>query len=364
MKKGQKKTQNRLKRPKPFFDKRSKRWIAKVYVGNGKYRTRSCRSKDECHNVIDELWSTRSTVAQHGQMTVKDARDLWLKRGEWKAKTISDYTETSDKFAPIFDIPIDLLSTVHVNELLDSFDSSAMRKRVRKVLGTLLQFCIRRKLVNKNVAAETEPVKHERQLIEVFDHGEPQTVFAAMTDRWSPPTELMFRLALRPGEVWGLHWRDWKGRQLTISRNVKEVNGQQVVETTKTTAGNRTLLLDDHAIKLLTARKEEAQKRNHFKPTMPIFATTTGVYQRQSNYRNKVWRPALEAADLEYRVPYTLRHTSVTWMLNSGRVSLAAVSKWIGHKTIDTTLRHYAHLMVGEFEQVANFWSELGANDA
>jgi hypothetical protein len=46
------------------------------------------------------------------------------------------------------------------------------------------------------------------------------------------------------------------------------------------------------------------------------------------------------------------------WSLNSGQVSLAAVSKYLGHAKQSTTLDHYSHLMVGELEQVSKFWNE------
>lgn len=360
MKKGQSKLLQRLKKPAPYFDERDGRWVAKVYMGNGKYKRRTCATRDECYELIEELWKLRSLTPETGQHSVRTACQLWLTQGQWKAKTREDYQATSDKFSPIADIPLDMLRPVHVDQLIGSIKTSAMKKRVKKVLGTMLEFCVRRKLVLKNVAREAEPVRHERELIDVFDIGEPRAIFAEMSERWSIPTELMFRLALRPGEVWGLQWRDWKNRQLTIRQNVKEVEGKQVIESTKTAAGRRTLLLDDHANSLIVRRREIVAAA---KPLAPIFSTARGGYQRQGNYRSKVWKKALEQAGIQYRKPYTLRHTSVTWMLNSGKVSLAAVSKWIGHKSIETTLKHYAHLMVGEFEQVAEFWAKFSSND-
>jgi integrase len=99
-------------------------------------------------------------------------------------------------------------------------------------------------------------------------------------------------------------------------------------------------------------------KAGHAGKSFPIFANTRGGMVRQGNFRHKVWRIAMQKAQVPYKVPYTLRHSFATWSLNSGQVSLAAVSKYLGHAKQSTTLDHYSHLMVGELEQVSKFWNE------
>ncbi|MCP4509239.1 MAG: tyrosine-type recombinase/integrase [Fuerstiella sp.] len=124
-------------------------------------------------------------------------------------------------------------------------------------------------------------------------------------------------------------------------------------------AGRRTLPLSKGVEDLLHERRKAAMKSGHASKQDPIFANTRGGMVRQGNFRHKIWRKALMDADVEYKKPYTLRHTSATWMLNSGECSLAAVSKWLGHEDKVTTLRLYDHLMTGELQEVAKWWTKL-----
>jgi integrase len=44
---------------------------------------------------------------------------------------------------------------------------------------------------------------------------------------------------------------------------------------------------------------------------------------------------------------HLLRHTWITLMINSGKVSDGLVSKWAGHSSVETTLNRYAHIVEG-----------------
>ena len=61
---------------------------------------------------------------------------------------------------------------------------------------------------------------------------------------------------------------------------------------------------------------------------------------RPVTHFKRAWASALEAAEVPFRVPYTFRHTGITWMLDEG-VSPAVVSRIAGHASITTTISHY-----------------------
>lgn len=353
MKKGQQK--RRLKKPKPYFLKSRKRWVGKVFIGDGQYRTKTFRTKTEAYDFINELWENRR-VGVDGRETVAEARLKWLSLGEWKVKTREEYEEISKKFFDLFDIPLDTLQSEHVQQVLDGIKSTAMRKRVRKVLNVLMNWCVRRKMLRSNPVQQTESVKHSRAKVEVFTKKEMDAIIKGAEGRWKLAIELLLLLACRPGELWGLRWGDWKLTELTFSRNVKEVRGRQVIETTKTAAGTRTLPLPKRVIEILNDLRVDAMTEGRASKEQPVFPSDRGAIVRHSNFRTKVWVPTLKAAKVDYRKPYTIRHTAATWMLNND-VSLAVVSRWLGHESIETTLKHYSHLMVGELATVGEFWN-------
>lgn len=56
-----------------------------------------------------------------------------------------------------------------------------------------------------------------------------------------------------------------------------------------------------------------------------------------SNWRTRVWVPAVDRAKLAGTRPNDTRHTYASWLLQSGKVSLAEVGKLLGHRSVQTT---------------------------
>jgi integrase len=73
--------------------------------------------------------------------------------------------------------------------------------------------------------------------------------------------------------------------------------------------------------------------------------TSRGTLFRRDYYNREVWKPALVAAGL---LPDTtfhdLRHTFASTALGEG-VPVSEVSRWLGHKSITTTVDLYGHLV-------------------
>lgn len=359
MKKGQRKT--RLKRPKPYWNKKRARWVARVPIGDGKYRTSSHKTKPEALAAIDALWSRRAKGGDLQVLTVGAVAGQWLERGRqnWKVKTVEDYEMAVSKMAAIADVPIDFLTGQYVESMLGEIETPAMRRRVRKTLNTVMKWAVRQRYCMDNPVDQTDAVRAPVAAVQVFEADEVAAIFDNLS-RHQNACRLMYALALRPGELWGLQVGDWnrKKQTLEIKRNVKEVRGIQHVETPKTASSRRVLPLGDHATGLLTAELAAAMKAGRAKKENVLFASAVGGYIRARNFQRN-WRQALEDAGVEYRRIYTLRHTAATLWLNSG-VSLAAVSRWLGHANITTTLRHYSHLMLDDLDEVRDFWERLG----
>jgi integrase len=73
-----------------------------------------------------------------------------------------------------------------------------------------------------------------------------------------------------------------------------------------------------------------------------VIAGRAGEYVDLRNWRNRVWKPAVEKAGVD-AAPYDLRHTYASLLIHEGR-SLAYVAASMGHSTAVTTLTHYAHM--------------------
>jgi integrase len=73
--------------------------------------------------------------------------------------------------------------------------------------------------------------------------------------------------------------------------------------------------------------------------------TGRGTLLRRDHYNKKIWKPALALAHLPEDVTFhDLRHTFASTALAEG-VPISEVSRWLGHKSITTTVDLYGHLV-------------------
>jgi integrase len=86
----------------------------------------------------------------------------------------------------------------------------------------------------------------------------------------------------------------------------------------------------------------------------PVFTAARGGRVNEANYRNRVWRAALKRAGVEYRDPYTMRHTAASWLVQAG-VPPFEVVKMLGHSStalVDT----YLHLAPDQHDRIRAAW--------
>ncbi len=74
-----------------------------------------------------------------------------------------------------------------------------------------------------------------------------------------------------------------------------------------------------------------------------VFPAPEGGYIDLDNWRLRSWYPALEAAGLQRRGPYALRHTFATEALAAG-ISMFQLARVMGTST-EMIDRHYGHLV-------------------
>ena len=77
-----------------------------------------------------------------------------------------------------------------------------------------------------------------------------------------------------------------------------------------------------------------------------VFTSDKGGTLRTSNFRAKVWLPAVRAAGLAPLRPHDLRHTAVALWIAAG-ANPKEVSVRAGHTSVSFTLDRYGHLFEG-----------------
>lgn len=149
---------------------------------------------------------------------------------------------------------------------------------------------------------------------------------------------------LRWGEAVGLRakYLDLPGARLTVAESLSEVSGELTFKTPKTPASRRTVALPQLLVGVL---------RDHLAqwPAVGaglVFTGPSGAPLRRTNFRRRVWEPALESAGLGPLRFHDLRHTHAAFLIAQGEHPKTIQSR-LGHASISTTLDVYGHLFEG-----------------
>lgn len=156
----------------------------------------------------------------------------------------------------------------------------------------------------------------------------------------------------RRGEVCGLRWRDvdLKSGSMTISRNVVEAAGSQVIEKDTKTHASRRIALDPDTVGVLKGQHERMSARARACGTAlmsdaHVFSPDPdGGRSLAPNDMTKAFIRVRKRAGLGEVRLHDLRHFAATRLLAAG-VPVRTVSGRLGHANAATTLGVYAHLV-------------------
>lgn len=162
----------------------------------------------------------------------------------------------------------------------------------------------------------------------------------------------------RWGELVGLRRSnlDLERGRLTVIESLSEVDGHLEPKKPKSRAGQRSVTLPGELCDILAGHLESADGEL-------VFPAEQGGFLRRSNFRRRVWLPAVRASVGEPMRFHDLRHTHAAFLIALG-AHPKAIQERLGHANIRTTLDRYGHLMVGLDEHVAEALNERLAAQA
>ena len=175
---------------------------------------------------------------------------------------------------------------------------------------------------------------------------------AAAVDRQGEVVRFLAYTGLRWGEMAALRVQDFDmlRRRVNVSRSVTESGG--LVWSTPKTWERRSVpfpaVLADELSALMVGKGRDDL----------VFTDVRGVVLRVSNYRRKVFAPAVVAcrkADELFPAitPHDLRHTAASLAVSAG-ANVKAVQRMLGHAKASMTLDVYADLFDEDLDGVAD----------
>ena len=187
--------------------------------------------------------------------------------------------------------------------------------------------------------------------------GEFSLLISKVPDYYKTAIRFLVSTGLRWGEFSALTVGDLDlmgdTPTVRVTKAIKRADNGTYVGTTKTRRGRRTVSLPESLV-------PELAGLTFGKATDDVlFTGPKGAALRENNFRDRVWKRAIAAANAErdedgLPVPrelrlnkepriHDLRHTHASWLISAG-VDLPTVQRRLGHESITTTVDRYGHL--------------------
>jgi integrase len=337
--------------------------------GAGKRRRKKeyAKTKSEALKKLDELKAKVSTrtLGDAGKQTASAFLTWWLdnvSKKETEATTWERYEQLvrlhvgphlgSTKLAN--------LTVLHVEQLYADMEKAGSSTWNRRMAGTLLAnalgYAVRKKLIPFNPAADVAKPKPEHHEIRPLTEEQVKKFLGK-----TRPHRLhaLFALALggglRQGELLGLSWEclDIEKGTVTVKRSLAQTKQGFKLKQPKSQHGRRTIGLPPFVVEALKAHRERMREEGHaVEGDATVFCTRNGTWIAKSNLTRYTFRPLLKKAELAVIRFHDLRHTHATGLLRRG-MSIKAVSRRLGHSTVELTLRVYVHVLPADDHELA-----------
>ncbi|MEV8392662.1 MULTISPECIES: tyrosine-type recombinase/integrase [unclassified Streptomyces] len=364
------------------------RYRFRVDVGhypNGKRRqlTVTSNTKTEAKAEYGRILHQKATgtYIAPSKMTVAEVVDLWLKvtLKDVEAATGRSYINALAYVKTFLGTkPVQQLTEDDMDDLVMWMLTEARRRggkagsglsatTVGHTLGrtrSALNLGIRRGLVVRNVALHTTiPLAARKaakaQEIEPWTQSEVKTFLAHVSTHRLHAPMMLSLIAERPAEVCGARWKEdvdltgegtiTVGNTRTLVYDHTREKGQRTAveeKETKTQAGMRTLPLPAPLHKALKAfrtlqRRERLAAGDAYEDSGYVVVDGLGRPLQTDKLRREAYA-LMDAAGVRRIKLYWARHTTLTWMANSG-VPDTVVSAWAGHSDLSFTKRRYVH---------------------
>lgn len=172
---------------------------------------------------------------------------------------------------------------------------------------------------------------------------------------------LLGGLGLRLAEVVGLRVGsiDFLRQSILIEATINEVDGRFVAGSGKTEASQRVISVPRGVLDELAAHLDRTGRTQ---PDDLVLQAPGGGPMRASNFRARVFNPAVQEVGLEGLTFHRLRHSAGHHMRELG-IGLEVIQRRLGHRSIRTTADVYGSLPESVDRSVAGMLDDLYARD-
>jgi integrase len=248
--------------------------------------------------------------------------------------------------------PVGAITRTDVEELLRHMEAKGVGPAsigaTLRLLHRVLEAAVAEGLVPANRAHRVKPPALPHKQMRFLTPEEVERLVEATPERWKAFVMLAAWGGLRFGEIAALRTDrvDVRRSQVRVEETLSEVAGYLHTGPTKTKA-KRSVALPSFVMDAIAAHQQPWPDEPRY-----LFTAPEGGLVRRSNFRNRVWLPAIEKAGVAPLRIHDLRHTAVALAIAAG-AHAKAIQARLGHSSVAMTLDRYGHLMEGLDAQVA-----------
>lgn len=353
----------------------SGKWRAVVSVAGTRHRSHAYRTKGEARHAGAELLIRLGGDRPAEAVTVAELIEGHLAEhaDRWSPTTYTDMRRVAARLPdPFLDRTVQSVTPAVVDVLYrqlarDGWSPHRIR-RLHTLLGTAWKRAVLFEWTTSSPVRLVSPPPAATPDIAPPDVDHVARLLAAADDELRLFVRLAATTGARRGELTGLRWEDvdLDAATVRIRRSIVTVPGAaQVERPTKTgSKGHRTVSIDLPTVAALR-RHLNGQRAQALAGGLPAPVWVFSGDGGSTPHRTDHWSRRFLRLRRHCGVPETvrlhdLRHFVATQLLNDGEAP-ATVAGMLGHSTVATTLRVYAHFIPGsDREAVTRLGQRLG----
>ena len=343
------------------------RWEGRVVIGYDeknlpKTKNVTAKTKAECLERLEKLKAVGSTAVRKctPAMTFGEWMDFWYQtycKNTLKKSTQTTYEERIYKqiIPKIGHHPLNKVTTGTLDRFYAHLkaDGRLVRREqfgpglANSVIRSIHAHCraaldkaVAEKLIRQNPAIGCKlPPKKTPEVKMLTPEAMQKLLYQAQIEGFYEMFMLDLATGLRRGETVGLQWKDidFEAGTLSVTKQVRYVKGQLVIDPPKTKASERSIILSPPVLEMLAEYKKAVNSIWLF----PSPVKDEDVPRDPSACRKALAR-ILKHAGCEHVPFHAMRHTFASNAFHYG-MDVKTLASTIGHESVETTLNVYAH---------------------
>ena len=337
-------------------------WLVRVYAGKvggrRKYVNHTVHgSKKDAQQVLTKLLHERDrgSLAMPTRTTLSEYLEKWKEsslRGRVSARTFHGYDQSLKRYVlePLGEKRLTTIEPWDIQRLYQGMLarglSASTIRGTHAVLRNALKQAVRWRIIPSNPADAVDLPRPQQGKHQALTTAQAHRFLeAAEGSNWKALYHVLVVCGLRPGEAFGLTWRDVdlaRGRLAVRQAVTYDADRRPVLAEPKTKRSRRSMPIPAELVTVLSEHRDRTADIDN--PLGLVFPTVEGTLIHPNHWSRRDFRRIAAAARLPkgFRL-YDLRHTCATLML-ANDIHAKITSERLGHSSTRLTLDTYSHV--------------------